>query len=150
MPIFVYRCGCGEEFEELQEKSDNFIRCINCGGLAKKMITAANNFIFTEKKKEIYKMQTGIEINDRIEERKYLEKYGGIFVSKKEWEEIKAKQESKYDLNINKKALKEKMAEEMKRVVENKDERKRIIEINKRNAELTNKLLKDELENAKI
>lgn len=130
MPIYRYKCKeCGTIYEEIFDRNSvkNRITCANCGTEAVIIPSSPSIKVMSEKRKEIIKQLTGREINSYKEEEAYMKQNNLISVSKKEWQEIKAKRDSMWNsYNYNRDKIQSKMVEGIKRVIENREERIKI------------------------
>lgn len=129
MAIYRFKCQCGNIIEEIFNSSNiaKEINCVNCGGKAKYIPSAPAVKIMSEKRKEHLRKLTGREINSHQEEEKYLKDNNLLSVSKREWQEIKAKRDARWNnYYFDKGKIKENMVEGVRRIVENVDERRKI------------------------
>lgn len=129
MPIYRYKCSCGNIIEEMFDLSNivKQIKCLNCGGIAKYIPSAPALKVMTERRKENLKKITGREINSFEEQKQYEKERGLMMISRKEWEEIKAKRDSAWrSYKFDRGKMQKEMVEGIKKVVENIDERRKI------------------------
>lgn len=153
MPIYNYKCKCGNIYEEIFDMSNikKSIKCVNCGGIANLMPSSPALKVMGEKRKEMLRAMTGREINSIEDEQKYLKEKNLMTVSKKEWQEIKAKRDSAWNnTSFDKNKMHKNMIEGIKKVVENIDERRRINLYNLEKKKEAEKIRDNKLDAVKI
>jgi putative FmdB family regulatory protein len=154
MPLYEYKCNkCKQVYEKLETNPQQQITCINCGGIAKRIISNFNHNIFTEDRKKKLKEITGTEIENSKQLEHYERKTNTITLSRREWMEIKARRDSYWhnkEIKLDKNKLKDNMAEAIKEVRENEEIRRMTNLYNLKKRKEAEDILNNRIENVKI